>query len=202
MFFRFGLAGVALSVCAIHCPREGVLAIPASVSERRPVVTLVPEEVDSLLRQRDLICRKALEVLTDACEPVQSRVNAARILGRLKYEPAIAKLAQNVHVIQGQAHPTPGPVPGIGSATVEWEQLYPCMQPLADFGLLALPEILRVCLDKSTSDKTEFLLCYCLKLAGIQKEARRYVLGIHGEYQEPYARRRLARLLQFLAETE
>jgi hypothetical protein len=39
-------------------------------------------------------------------------------------------------------------------------------------------------------------------MAGVHKEARRYVLGIHNEHHERFARIRLAHLLQLLAETE
>jgi hypothetical protein len=157
-------------------------------------------QVERLLSQRKVMCVRLMRVLGDEQMDKKSRLAAARKLAELRYEPAIAILIQHLELTVGPKKL--GRVPGIGPELGPWEEVYPCVQGLSEFGASAIPLIVENILDKETSEHREFLLGYCLTIAGLQKEARRYVIGIHNEHQERFARTRLAHLLQLLAETE
>jgi hypothetical protein len=134
-------------------------------------------KAETLIRERDQLGVQLDAVLADEDSPLEVRIRAAQLLGRLQYSPAIPTLIRYAHLYPLFVRELiPPPVGGA----------------LADYGDAAVPQIVEAVLEENRSlisggvQSGRSLLTFYLALrsGGTMETARTYALGIAATRQD------------------
>jgi hypothetical protein len=197
MHIRVGLAGVTLGLCAIGFGSGDVPTAVKRDRDHRRTVLPTREDVESALEKQEALGQKAMDVLKDTSRDPEERRDAALIIGRLRYRPAIPGLLKQLDSLKVEVQPPPSPFPGGigGQPKIDIEGMYPCVVALAAFGMEAVPETVQAFLDEKASDMRLFLLYYSLANRPVGEPARCYIIGLRNGTRNPFVRERLDDLL-------
>jgi hypothetical protein len=126
----------------------------------------VMKEADDLVSTRNRIGANLTSILRDSEQPVAERHEAARLLGKLQYMPAVAVLVQHVELVD----------PTYVSSEVRPDLACPVMMALATYGNAAVPQVVDAFLAERNQQR-QFLLFLAIRFGKTTDVAIRYLRG-------------------------
>lgn len=144
------------------------------------------EDAERILQQIAALGPKLVKVVEDPKASVADRFQAAKLLGKLKYQPGIAVLIKHIGLFDRQGYGSDGP---------EFE----CIGALVEYGDAAVPAVIDAFLDVSEDDQTqESLLLSVVAVGKLGKVALPYCKGHAPVEPTPAFERKVRRLLSYL----
>lgn len=137
-----------LLACAL-VPLTAASQEPGEVPTQRDAKSVMTE-AQELALGRERIGKRLMAVVADPEQPVVERQEAARLLGKLQYAPAIEVLIRHVDLVD----------PLYFSSEPRPDLQYPLMMALAAYGNAAVPQIVdHVASERNQLRRSLFFLC-------------------------------------------
>jgi hypothetical protein len=170
-----------------------VVAVDCSALSAEPKPAPSTSDADVVVRQVTQMADAAMKVLTDPKQPTKGRLQAAQILGKLRYAPAIPDLITRLDMIDPDA---------IGVKESDPAKGMPCFAALAEIGVEARGPILAAAL-KEREPERYYLFVSLLrrpKFAATRHEAYQQLIGIGFQSQDKRVRERVVQLIREISD--
>jgi hypothetical protein len=182
------LCAVFVSVCCcVPCLQ------PAVKAETKPKASEKLAQAESLTREQGQLGEKSLRILVDTRQPKSARLEAAQILGKLRYAPAIPDLITRLDMIDPDA---------LGVKESDPAKGMPCFAALAEIGAEARGPILAAALKEREPDRYYLFVSLLRrpKFAATRHEAYQQLIGIGFQSHDKRTRERVVQLIREISD--